>query len=139
MSEHQQQVYFFNWVRRNRKLSSNIWIRRAMELCYAVPNGISSREGQKAKLEGLTRGMPDINLDWPTVLCEPEGTIFIPGLRIEMKFGKNTLSKAQKEKKELLEKANFKYCVCYSAEEAVKAVMTYLPFPEKDYIGPKYL
>ena len=149
MSEHQEQTYFFNWVRRNIKFAKNEELKKVMRLCYSVPNGIRSTQGQKAKMEGLTAGMPDINLDYPqkrdkdVYVCGFYKTIKdnvnYLGLRIEMKFGGNTLSEKQKEKKNLLEEAGFKVVVCYSAKEAIQVVIDYLPFPEVDYIKPKYL
>ena len=149
MSEHQEQVYFFNWVRRNIKFSKNEELKKVMGLCYSVPNGIRSTQGQKAKMEGLTKGMPDINLDYPQKRDKEvyifglyktiENNVNYLGLRIEMKFGGNTLSEKQKEKKNLLEEAGFKVVVCYSVKEAIQAVMDYLPFLEKEYVKPKYL
>ena len=108
--------------------------------------------------EGMTEGILDINLDWPvtgfvkaeesenysTGLYSGGGEFYycIPGLRIEMKVKyangkKNYLSPEQKRKKELFEKAGYKVEVCYSAQEAIKTVVDYLPFPESDYQGLK--
>lgn len=73
-----------------------------------------------------------------SILTGPKKNIieaYFNGLRIEMKFGKNKLTKEQKEKKLLLEKAGYKYVVCYSTAEAIKAVVEYLPFDLKDYQG----
>lgn len=144
-NEHGLQVSFFNWVRQNRKNSTNKGIRNALNLCYAVPNGLSTNQSQRAKMEGLTAGIPDINLDWPVFKKNsncPEVCGYKykhPGLRIEMKYGKNTLSPFQKEKKKLLQDACFRYEVCYSAQTAIDAVMDYLPFPSEDYIKPEYV
>ena len=112
--------------------------------------------------EGMTEGILDINLDVPiSGVVDYPSKIQIPmfefgihwitkndyfycvcALRIEMKVKyangkKNYLSPEQKRKKELLEKAGYKVEVCYSAKEAIKAVVDYLPFPESDYQGLK--
>jgi hypothetical protein len=151
MSEHDEQATFFEWVDLNRVYARDPNIRKALKLCYAVPNGaklekIKNKKGDwwspqanKLKKEGLEPGMPDINLDWPVIsgrlgIKEPPHDIKA-GLRIEMKYGKNKLSDFQKDKKYLLEQAGFKYEVCYSAQEAIRAVIHYLPFAEKDYQG----
>jgi len=143
MSEHDEQKTFFDWVRLNRQYAPNLEVRKAMKLCYAVPNGADMTKGQRGKMvgEGMTKGILDINLDWSTqrkfVYCGEIVNEKTPGLRIEMKYGKNKLTLEQKEKKELLEEVGFKVEVCYSASEAVKAVFEYLPFKIKDYQGIK--
>lgn len=155
-SEHGIQSAGFNWVRRNRK-NSNLLITHAMELCHAIPNGLSTKESQKAKMEGLTKGIPDIHLPWPKAQCIEKhaydrlgGIVvrmikdgqffkFVPGLYIEMKYGKNKLSSAQEEKRDLLLALGYAYRVCYSTEEMIQCIMNYLPFPESDYLSPEYL
>ena len=144
-NEHGYQSAFFNWVRRNRKDSPNEGIRDALNLCYAVPNGLSTNQSQKAKMEGLTKGMPDVNLDWASEREEEnywgnyETVDDCYGLRIEFKYGRNTLTTDQKEKKVLLEKAGYKWVTCWTVKEAIEAVMNYLPFPVEDYVKPEYL
>lgn len=160
MSEHDEQVTFFDWVRLNREYAPSLEVRKAMKLCYAVPNGANlpkkkyqnkkgewktwSPEAKWLQEEGaLEPGIPDINLDWPVnhgwldEKCIQDVEDYYHGLRIEMKYGKNKLTPEQEEKKELLEEAGFKVAVCYSASEAVKAVFEYLPFKQKDYQGIK--
>lgn len=141
MSEHDEQVTFFDWVRINRECASNLKVRDAMKLCYAVPNGASMSDSQRIRMvrEGMTKDILDINLDWPVLKWDQPGnpndleSFF--GLRIENKFGKNTLTKGQKEKKALLEAAGFKVVVCCSAVQDVRAVFEYLPFKVEDYQG----
>lgn len=154
MSEHDEQVAFFDWVRLNREHAPNPKVRNAMRLCYSIPNGahMSKAQAGKMKAEGMTKGILDINLDWPAVLYQDENHNWhnyeidleklinekkFHGLRIEMKFSKNKLTPEQKEKKVLLEEVGFKVAVCYSAAEAVKAVFEYLPFEVSDYQGIK--
>lgn len=161
-NEHGLQSAFFNWVRKNRKLSPNEGIRDALNLCYAIPNGLSSRESQKAKIEGLMAGVPDVALSWPVEkglnpagsdhhwqkcilpceyicpLCDDKPFI-VPGLFIEMKYGKNTTSSIQKEKIALLRKAGYRCEECASTKAAIETVIDYLPFPREDYLEPEYL
>jgi hypothetical protein len=157
-NEHGVQSAFFNWVRKNRKLSPNEMIRDALKLCYAIPNGLSSKESQKAKMEGLTAGIPDVALSWPVVIKSPFSAIyehqdnrfyikgegdgfleFIPGLFIEMKYGKNTTSPIQKEKIALFRKAGYRCEVRKSTKAAIETVIDYLPFLREDYLEPEYL
>lgn len=143
MSEHDEQVAFFDWISLNisvlepasfNKVSipgKNPELLKALSLCYAVPNGGKRHVviAIKLKREGVRHGFPDINLDYPVGRWH--------GLRIEEKFGKNKLTKMQLIKKALLESVGFKYEVCYSAGEAVKALINYLPFRRQDYVGVK--
>jgi hypothetical protein len=143
--EHDEQVTFFEWVRLNREFAPNSQVRKAMRLCYSNQTGahMSKAHAAKMKAEGMTKGILDINLDWPiwkNYLKEndlPCRDNCFPGLRIEMKFGKNKLTPEQKEIKKLLEEAGHKVVVCYSAQEAVSAVYEYLPFKAGDYQGIK--
>jgi len=155
MSEHDNQVEFFLWVRANKLYNRRPEIKAAMELCYEVPNGgmFPKRQNKKGQwwspvavkmiAEGLTNGIPDINLD--------VGNKDFHALRIEMKYRKGglsdnlmirhraeeylvDLSDEQKMKRILLIKAGFRYVVCYTTAEAKKAVIDYLPFAQKHYI-----
>jgi len=140
MSEHDEQKTFFDWVGLNRQYAPNLEVRKALKLCYAVPNGAHMTIGQRGKMvgEGMTKGILDINLDWSVFAGRiDDWGAMDPGLRIEMKYGANKLTPEQKEKKKLLEEAGFKVAVCYSASEAVKAVFEYLSFKIKDYQGIK--
>jgi hypothetical protein len=107
MSEHLEQVKFVKWVK----------VNHPDLLIHSIPNGANlagsqtqrCKQWQKLKSEGALSGVPDL---------------FIPELRlyIEMKFGKNTLSDAQKKVIPCLEKAGYKVAVCYSGEDAIKLV-----------------
>jgi len=159
MSEHDNQVEFFLWVRTNELYNKKPEIRDAMGLCYAVPNGgmfpkRQNNKGQwwspvakKMKAEGMTEGIPDINLDF-----ERSEQCGMHGLRIEMKYRAISLSdklmvkhrtgeylvdlsREQKEKRLLFIKGGYKYVICYLAAEAKQAVMDYLPFDKNDYVG----
>lgn len=153
MSEHDEQAAFFDWVRLNRKLAPNLEAREAMELCYAVPNGFYSKSHKvqnNMKAEGLTRGILDVNLDYP--LYATWGAC--PGLRLEFKYRKSPISKSiqtkidagdyladlkleQRRKRELLLKVGYQVKVIYSSAQAVWEVFNYLPFKMEDYQGIK--
>ena len=143
--EYLEQVKFFDWVRINRQYARNKQLREAMELCYSVPNGAAMPKQKNVKTgkwysivakkmvkSGMESGIPDINLDYSVVNGHTSSDIYA-GLRIEMKYGKNTLSVNQKAKRILFEKAGYKYAVCYSAKEAINAIIEYLPFKRNDY------
>ena len=164
--EHREQVTFFDWVRLERKLAPNMEVRKALKLCYAVPNGASfkrvqnqhgiwySQTGAKMKAEGVTKGILDVNLDWPIHAGkEDDWAAMLLGLRIEHKYRAKSsdkikakiltgnylvdLSKEQKEKRELLIEAGYKVVVSYSAVQSVRAVFEYLPFEVNDYSAIK--
>lgn len=174
-TEHKMQVAFFNWIRLNLEYGLNKELKKALSLCYANPNGAPMSDTQRIWMvaEGMTKGMPDVNLDWPvagggwvwaeTVEC-PEGetvdvdvkiTRSYHGLRIEHKHRDNVspkiqakidtgnylvdLSPEQKEKRELLIEAGYKYVVSYSTKQSIRAVFDYLPFEKKHYQDREYL
>lgn len=113
MREHQEQTTFFDWVRRNREYALNLEVRKAMKLCYAVPNGAYYKDDYKRGLimreEGLTPGVLDVSLDQPvfknyvvtkngTPMVQLQKSDIWPGLRIEFKYRKPPISKAIQEK-----------------------------------------
>lgn len=112
-----------------------------------------SPEAIRLSKSGMTEGIPDINLDWPgdrSVIDggRQYGCERYAGLRIEMKaalVGEKKkelvesgnflvhLSPSQKRKRELFISGNFRYVVCYSARQAIKAVVDYLGYPVEYY------
>ena len=92
------------------------------KLLYAVPNG-SRRDAITGKLlkdEGVIRGVSDMNLD--------VANQFYHGLRIEMKTPKGVQSKEQREFQFEVEKQGFKYVVCRSLSDFIKAVTIYIEY-----------
>ena len=87
---------------------------------YAVPNGAnkSINQAMKFKREGLRKGIPDLCLDVP---CGG-----YHGLRIEMKVKPNKPSPEQREVMVYLAKADYRVCLCYSAQEAITEIKVYL-------------
>jgi hypothetical protein len=163
MSEHDEQKTFFDFVRLNRQHAPNPEVRKAMKLCYANQTGARMKITQagKMKAEGMTKGVLDVNLDWPVEgsrytgnpCCPYDTFVEFCGLRIEHKYRAEVsdkiqakidtgnylvdLSPEQKETRELLIEAGFKVVVSYSAVQSIKAMFEYLPFEAKDYAGLK--
>ena len=163
MSEHDEQKTLFDWIYLNRDHAPNEQVRKAMKLCYSVPNGASMKSTQRLRMwrEGLTKGILDVNLDWPICsqgmpVCSNailSTTIFNPGLRIEHKYRAKIsakiqalidtgnylvdLSPEQKEKRLLLIEAGYHVVVSYSAVQSIRTIFKYLPFRAEDYQGIK--
>jgi hypothetical protein len=111
--EHDQQVALFTWARYNESLYPQL---RAM---FAIPNSArrSPRQGAWMKAEGLRAGVWDIFLPCPVQSWA--------GLFLEMKSGKNNLTPAQEEFRELL-KNKYAFAVCYSWDAAKDEIIKYL-------------
>jgi hypothetical protein len=115
VSEHQHQVTFFQYVdvlaQRYPILSTNV---------FAIPNG-GNRDlitGTRLKREGVRAGAPDILVAIP---IQPWH-----GLFIEMKVRPNKPSKKQVIFLCNLLSAGYKTHVSYDAEDAIKALDSYL-------------
>ena len=123
-SEHQEQVLLFQWA------SLNEAIYPELKNLFAVPNGgkrpqkrgsngkMYSPTAVRLKAEGLKAGVPDVFLD------VPKGNYH--GLRIEMKYGKNTTTPEQKNWIERLSKYGYYVAICHSFEEAQSIILAYL-------------
>ena len=121
MTEHDEQVALFQWAKRfGRKLPQ-------LKNLYAVPNGGHRHKAVavKMKAEGVMAGVPDICLAYPVGM--------IPGMYIEMKYGKNTPTDNQVEWLERLKEAGYYTCVCYSWEEAAQEICKYLRVDPAEY------
>ena len=119
MSEHDEQVKFFNWARDNEAR------HRQLRWMFSIPNGGHRHIGvaKKLKAEGVKKGVHDIML--PVIRETYEGKI-LPGLFIEMKFGANTLTKEQKEFKVAMEAEGYQTATCRKWDEAREVVINYL-------------
>lgn len=123
MSEHQEQVAFFDWVRLNENRYPELrWI-------FAIPNGglRDKRVAAKLKREGVRAGVWDVFVPVIRRSEDVYGCYHIEscGLFIEFKYGKNKLTENQKAFKwACLEDYDFE--VVYSSEEAIQAVKRYL-------------
>ena len=119
MSEHDTQASFVNWCQWNEMRYPMLM------MAFAIPNGAHlagdarTRAIKMARLkaEGFKPGVPDWCLPYP---CGGYN-----GLWIEFKHGKNSLSQYQTDYIVLLEQ--YKHCVkvCYTVDEAIRAVEEY--------------
>ena len=104
-------------------LSCRLLERKYPELrgLYAIPNG-SQRHivtAVKLKREGVRPGIPDLCLPLPIPkVCA--------GLYIELKSPDGKVSLNQKDFMEYLQWAGYKAIVCYSAQEAIDAIIVYM-------------
>ena len=112
--ELEEQIKVFEWARKNEKK------HHELRLLYASANGGKRdiRTATLLKMSGVKAGIPDIHL--------PKQRHDFLSLYIEMKHGKNKLSKSQKIIKKLLEEAGNKVVVYYSSEEAINEIKNYL-------------
>jgi len=114
MSEHSEQCALFEWA----AIKSHV----IPELGYlfAIPNGGFRHKATAGKLkaEGLKAGIPDISL--------PIARGDYIGFWVEMKFGKNKLTKHQKRWVNFLREHGHYVAICWSMEEACDEILRYL-------------
>ena len=91
-----------------------------LQYMYHVPNG-GKRDAATAvalKRQGVKAGVPDIML--------PSARAGYHGLYIELKAGKNTTTKKQKEWLEYLRQQGYYTAVCYGWQPAAQLIEQYL-------------
>ncbi len=112
--EHDQQVLFF------AILDLNLSLFPALTYAFAIPNGGHRAKAVAAKLkaEGVKAGVSDIFVPIPARGYH--------GLFIEMKAGKNNLSKPQREFGNFVADRGYSFYAAWSAAEAVAALEIYL-------------
>jgi hypothetical protein len=91
------------------------------EVAFSISNEKGQRtvqEMSRLKMTGLTAGVPDVCICYPTKLYH--------GMFIEFKSAIGKLSDVQKEMLHRLESRGYKCVVCYSSGEAINAVLDYL-------------
>jgi len=114
-TEHQEQVALMQWVALSKARFP------ALNNLAAVPNGGVRHiaVARKLKAEGVSKGYPDILLDYPSGIYH--------GLRIELKRQKGSYpTPEQKEWLERLNNAGFKAVVCKGWVEAKEVIEAYL-------------
>lgn len=116
-SESQEQKALFQWAALAEQKYPEL------RLMHHVPNGglRDARTAVNLKREGVKRGVPDISLP------VPRGKYH--GLYIEMKVGKNKLTKEQQQWFKSLEEEGYATHVCYSWLEAREVIEKYLSEP----------
>jgi len=89
-------------------------------LIAAIPNGgkRSVVTAAMLKREGALAGFPDLFIAKPNE--------FYSGLFVEMKWGNNKPTEQQKEVMQKLTDAGYKVAVCYSFDEFVNVVTSYI-------------
>ena len=114
MTEHAEQVALFAWA---ELMESQYPELRWM---YHPANGGHRHiaVAVKMKAEGVKAGILDV--------CLPVARGAYHGLYIEMKFGRNTPTKEQKECIDFLCAQGYYVDVCYSAERAIEVIKGYL-------------
>lgn len=100
------------------------WFRlqypRLKKLLFSIPNGYqtSASQARIAKAEGLTAGVSDLILLFPSAHHH--------ALCIEMKTKTGRQQPSQKEWQQQVEWAGYKYVVCHSFDEFRQAINDYL-------------
>lgn len=112
-----EQISLFNWAERNTH------VLPCLSLMYHVPNEGKRTNGAVLKAMGLKTGVPDVVL--------PVAHNNFHGLYLEMKYGDNKPTKAQKDFMAALRQQGYKTAVCHSAEEAKETILEYLQDPDK--------
>lgn len=112
--EHNSQVTVFTWAQEKNGLYPGL------RNLFAVPNAgkRSIAMAKYLKAEGMRTGVPDIVLAWPSGKYH--------GLFIEMKYGRNKPTPAQRQWLDRLQAAGYKTSVCYSSAEAIEVIEDYL-------------
>lgn len=110
MSEHSLQLAMFEWA------AYSTGRYPPLEMLHCIPNG-QYRKGQRLEA-GVKKGIPDTFL--------PYASQGYHGLYIELKWGKNKLSKHQKEVIAKLRKNGYRVEVCYTLEAIIKVIEDYL-------------
>lgn len=116
-SGHQEAL--FTWAGYNMRLMPEL------EYMHHIPNG-GKRDVATAvalKRQGVKAGVPDVML--------PAARAGFHGLYIELKAGKNTTTKKQKEWLEYLRQQGYYTAVCYSWRLAAELIEKYLLHPEE--------
>lgn len=116
--EHNHQSALFDFWRRYAPAHG-----LPLTLMYSVPNAAkrSARMAAFMKAEGLTPGVPDVNLD------VARGGFW--GLRIEMKRAGQKPHPEQAKALEALRQQGYNAVVCWNVDEAVRVLTAYLAQP----------
>lgn len=112
-SEHNNQASFVAYVKEKYPMLEIV----------AIPNAArrSGREGWRMKQEGLSTGFPDIEILFPTEFAPP---LFIENKKETKKNHK--LPESQSAKHELLRQLGYKVEVCYSYEDQIECLESYI-------------
>ena len=131
-SEKQEQEALIRWTQSHKNKYFEL------DLLFAIPNagGYTGTYKQNMlrvmgmKRQGVKPGVPDLFLPVPSRKTDHPNGLSL-GLFIEMKANKNELSDAQAHWKAKLLLIGYKVEVCYSLEQAAKAIQEYLGLPKE--------
>ena len=117
-TEHDEQVKLIQWA------TLNTAAHPELAMLYAIPNGGQRNiiTAAKLKAEGVKSGVPDLFLAVAKTVDGKQKH----GLYIEMKSAKGKTSHSQKWWLEHLAIGGYETAVCYSFDEARKAICGYL-------------
>lgn len=117
MSEHDEQQALFLWARMYEERFPQL------KMLFAVPNGgyRMTKTARDLKAEGVKKGVPDVFYPVPRRI----GDQGFSGLVIEMKYDRNNPTKEQKWWLGMLKLNAWKTVVCYSWQDAAKAIAEY--------------
>lgn len=123
MSEHQEQAAVITWARYQEIKHPELkWLHSSLN-GIVIPSTPATRYRviNHMKSSGMKNGIPDLFL--------PIARKGYHGLFIEMKFGKNKLTKEQKEFKEFTQEEGYAFHECRTADEAINVLIDYLEKP----------
>ena len=92
----------------------------ALYTCSIAGAYLSVGQLAQAKAMGYTKGTPDL------MVFEKTRSPYVHALFIEMKAEKGKVSEEQRVWGERAEKNGYRYEVCYSAEEAISVIRSYM-------------
>ncbi len=112
--EYDEQCVVVQWA----QLHESKW--HELKWLHASLNGVklSILQAVKAKKSGCKKGIADLFL--------PKTNTEFCGLYIEMKSEKGKQTPKQKEFEAFVKSQHYKYCVCYSAVEAISEIKFYI-------------
>lgn len=114
--EDDEQKAFFQWADYVKELK---WMHSSLNGASLAGDKIQrARQMNRLKSQGMKKGVLDVFL--------PKAKGIFHGMYLEMKFGKNTMTKEQKEFAIDIAAEGFCMFTCYNSEQAIEATKLYL-------------
>lgn len=134
MSEHEEQVFVFEWAKMMEAQHPEL------ALLHAIPNGAKtgyikdkktgrtySPEKMRLNREGQKKGVPDI--------CWPVARHNFHGLYIEMKHGKNKPTPEQEWWLDRLAEQGYLAVACWEAQDTIDTICEYGGIEKPEFFG----